>query len=94
MSLNSDIISAIFCDFWYCLVFFFLQFSAFSIIILHVAWTSVKSNENKLMIFEKKGLPRILGPKRNYKNGYKIRSNRELTTIFNEPNVVGILKNQ
>jgi len=58
------------------------------------AWASTKSNENKLMIFERKILRRIFGPKINEEGDYEIRSNRELNSLFNEPNIVAILKSQ
>jgi hypothetical protein len=58
------------------------------------AWASAKSDENKLMIFERKILRRIFGPKRNEESSYEIRSNRELNALFNEPSIVAILKSQ
>jgi len=58
------------------------------------SWASTKSDENKFMIFERKILRRIFGPKRNDEGGYEIRSNRELNALFNESNIVSILKSQ
>ncbi|KAF0762308.1 Reverse transcriptase domain-containing protein [Aphis craccivora] len=58
------------------------------------AWASTKSDKNKLMIFEKKFLQRIFGPKRNNEGGYEIMSNKELVSLFNEPNIVATLKSQ
>lgn len=46
------------------------------------------------MIFERKFLQKIFGPKRKDEGGYEIRSNRELNTPFNEPNIAAILKSQ
>lgn len=37
-------------------------------------------------------LRRVLGLKRIF--GYEIRPNRELATLFNDPNIVAILKSQ
>jgi hypothetical protein len=51
------------------------------------ARASIKSDEKKLMIYERKILCRIFGPKRNEEGGYEIRSNRELNSLFNEPNI-------
>jgi len=55
---------------------------------------STKSDENKLMIFERKILRRIFGPKRNEEGSYEIRSNRELIALFNNINIVATLKSQ
>lgn len=49
------------------------------------AWISTKSDENKSMIFYKRILQRIFGPKRNDKGVYEIRSNKELNTLTKEP---------
>lgn len=53
-----------------------------------------KSDENKLMIFERKILRRISEPKRNKEGDYEIRSNREVNNLFNEPNIAAMLKSQ
>lgn len=58
------------------------------------AVASTKSDKNKLMIFEKKFLRRIFGTKRNNEGGYGIMSNKELISLFNEPNIVATLKSQ
>jgi len=58
------------------------------------AWASAKSDENKLMIFERKIVQRIFRPKRNDEGDYEIRSNRELKNLFNEPNIAATLKSQ
>jgi len=47
-----------------------------------------------LLLFERKILRRIYGPERNEENTYEQRTNAELRTIFNETNIVGILKNR
>jgi len=46
------------------------------------------------MIFERKILRRVFGPKRNDEGGYEKKSNRQLMTLFNKPNIVAILKRQ
>lgn len=46
------------------------------------------------MIFERKILRRIFGPKRNDEGNYEIKSNIELNSLFNEPNIDAILKSQ
>ncbi|KAL4084697.1 hypothetical protein QTP88_027621 [Uroleucon formosanum] len=58
------------------------------------AWASTKSDEKRLLLFERKILRRIYGPKRNEENLYERRTNAELRAIFNEPNIVGILKSR
>lgn len=58
------------------------------------AWASNKSEENKLMIFVRKFLGKIFGSKKNNEWGYKIRPNRKLTTLFNDPNIMVTLKSQ
>lgn len=55
----------------------------------------VKSDKNKLMIFEWNLLWRIFDPYRNWEAIYGgPRSIRELNTLFNEPDVIGILKSR
>ncbi|XP_022172631.1 uncharacterized protein LOC111035356 [Myzus persicae] len=58
------------------------------------AWASTKSDEKRLLLFEWKILRRIYGPKRNEENLYERRTNAELRAMFNEPNIVGILKSR
>lgn len=52
------------------------------------------ADESKLVIFERKSLRRIFGPEKNEDRDYGKRSNRELNTLFDEPNIVDILKSQ
>jgi hypothetical protein len=57
------------------------------------AWASTKTDEKKLMIFERKILRRIFGPKKNTENNeYERRTNAELKELFNETDIVGVLK--
>ncbi|KAE9545357.1 hypothetical protein AGLY_000900 [Aphis glycines] len=58
------------------------------------AWASTKSDEKRLLLFERKILRRIYGPKRNEENTSERRTNAELRIIFNETNIVGILKSR
>lgn len=51
------------------------------------AWASTKSDEKKLLLFERKILRRIYGPKRNEENTYDRRTNAELRKIFNKTNI-------
>lgn len=46
------------------------------------AWASTKLNEKILLIFERKILYRIYGPKRNEENIYERRTNAELREII------------
>lgn len=45
-----------------------------------------------MLVFERKILRRIYGPKRIEENTYERRTNAELRDIFNEPNIVEFLK--
>jgi len=65
-------------------------------IVLYVcgACASTKSDEKRLLLFERKILRRIYGPKRNEENTYERRTNADLRAIFNETNIVGILKSR
>jgi len=59
------------------------------------AWASTKTDEKKLMIFERKILRRIFGPKKNTENNeYERRTNAELKELFNETDIVGVLKSR
>jgi len=46
------------------------------------------------MVFERKILKTIFGPKRNEDGVYEIRTNRDLNNLFDISNVVGILKSK
>jgi len=57
---------------------------------MHVAWASTKADERRLMIFERKILRRIYGPKKNTENNeYEKRTNAELKELLNETDIVG-----
>jgi len=59
------------------------------------AWVSTKSDEKRLLTFERKILRRIYGPKRNEEeNIYERRTNAELRQMSNDSNIVGILKSR
>jgi hypothetical protein len=51
-----------------------------------------KFGQKRLLLFERKILRRIYGLERNEKNTYERRINVELRAIFNETNIVRILK--
>jgi hypothetical protein len=54
-------------------------------------WVLTKSEENQLLVFERKVLRTICGPK--IENGvYRKRYNRELDEEFNSPNVLNVTK--
>lgn len=66
-------------------------------IVLYVcgAWALSKADEKNLMIFEGKISRRISGPKRNTVNNERERrTNAELKELFNETDVVSVLKNR
>lgn len=54
-------------------------------------WTISKHDERDLLIFERKILRRIIGPVRD-EAGWRIRKNRELYDIYDEPDVVRFIK--
>jgi len=53
---------------------------------------TTKSDEKKLEVFERKILRKIVGPKKNNEGEYEIRSNKKLAELYNETNIVRILK--
>jgi hypothetical protein len=55
-------------------------------------WATTKSDEKKLDVFERKILRKIFGPERNNEGDYKVRSNKNLKDLYNEPSIVGTLK--
>jgi len=55
-------------------------------------WATTKSDEKKLEVFERKILRKIFGPKKNNEGEYETRSNKNLEKLYNEPNIIGILK--
>lgn len=56
---------------------------------------STRQDEKRLLLFEKKILRRIYGPKRSEKvNTYQQRINVALRAKLNEPNIVGIFKSK
>jgi len=46
------------------------------------AWASTKSDEKRLLLFERKILLRIDGPKRNEENLYERKTDREAKTVM------------
>lgn len=56
------------------------------------AWATTRQDKNKLAIFELIVLRRIFGPKRNTQGEFELRTCREIEEIYNETNIIGILK--
>jgi hypothetical protein len=54
-------------------------------------WTATKSDERKVRVFERKILRSIFGPICE-RGQWRMRYNRELEELYNEPNVVKIIK--
>ena len=52
-------------------------------------WTLSKNNEERLKIFERKILRKILGPV-NEKGIWRLRYNDEIYNLYSEPNIVNI----
>jgi len=48
--------------------------------------------KKKLEVFERKILRKIFGLKSNNEGEYKIRRNKNLEELYNEPNILGTLK--
>lgn len=58
-------------------------------------WTMTKQNENRLKIAERRILRRIYGPvKDNNTQQYRIRTNKELEELYNQPDIVKIIKSE
>jgi len=57
-----------------------------------VTWASTKSDEGKLLVFERKILNKIFGPKRNNDGEYEERGNGELDGLYKESTIIGSLK--
>ncbi|KDR19558.1 hypothetical protein L798_06356 [Zootermopsis nevadensis] len=55
------------------------------------SWALTKGHENKLRVFERKILRKIYGPK-NEEGNWQIRYNDELYHLYNEPDVIKVLK--
>ena len=54
-------------------------------------WTTTKNDERRLSIFERKVLNRIYGPI-GERGQWQKRCNRELEELYNEPNIVNVIK--
>jgi len=54
-------------------------------------WTTTKNDERRLSIFERKVLHRIYGPK-GERGQWQKRCNRELEVLYNESNIVNVIK--
>ncbi|CAI6370121.1 unnamed protein product [Macrosiphum euphorbiae] len=58
-------------------------------------WTLRKTEENKLIIFERKILRKIFGPvKDDETEGWRIRKNKELEELFQKPNILNIIQSR
>lgn len=49
-----------------------------------------RSNEKKLVVFERRSLRAIFGPKRCVKGMFEIRNHEESEDVYDEANVAGI----
>jgi hypothetical protein len=56
------------------------------------AWTMIQSSEERLAIFERKILRRILGPVYEGDLGWKLRHNKDLYELLDGPDVVKFIK--
>jgi hypothetical protein len=55
------------------------------------SWVVTKADENKLKVFEKNILRKIYGPI-NDKGEWRIRYNYELYKLFDEPDIIKVIK--
>jgi hypothetical protein len=56
---------------------------------------STKTDEKKLELFERKVLRKIFGPKKNEEtNEFKHRTNDDLYELYNQPNIVAVIKSK
>ncbi|KAM3957800.1 putative transposon-derived protein F52C9.6 [Aphomia sociella] len=56
------------------------------------SWTLSLKEENKLLVAERKVLRKILGPKRQIDESWRVRKNREMEELVAEPNIIGKYK--
>jgi len=57
-------------------------------------WVLKESMINKLMIFERKIMRKILGPTRSDDGYWRIKINQEINDILKGQNIIGFIKNQ
>lgn len=56
------------------------------------AWTTTKTDENKLATFERMVLKRIFGPRSNIRGEFELRRNQEVEELYDRTNIIGIFK--
>ena len=57
-----------------------------------MTWATTKSDEGKLLVFERNILNKIFGPKRNNDGEYEVRFNEELYGIYKKLTIIESLK--
>ena len=57
-------------------------------------WVLKESMINKLMIFERKIMRKILGPTRSDDGYWRIKTNQEINDILKGQNIIGFIKKQ
>jgi len=58
-------------------------------------WSLIKGDERKLIIFDRKVLRNIYGPRINQEtNTYERRKNDELQKLYNRPNILAFIRNK
>lgn len=65
-----------------------------TLIVLYMcgAWSSTKSDEKKITVFERKILRKIYSAKRNEEENTHKKTNADMRGMFNEPGIIGIFK--
>jgi len=57
-------------------------------------WVLKENTINKLMIFERKVMRKILGPTRSDDGHWRIKTNQEISDILKGQNIIGFIKKQ
>lgn len=53
------------------------------------AWVTTKTDENRLVTFERKIFRKIFGPKWNTQGDFELRTKREIEELYGETNIIG-----
>jgi len=63
--------------------------------VIRETWTLRKTEENKLIILERKILRKIFGPVKDEETeGWRIRKNKEIEELFQKPNILNIIQSR
>ena len=60
----------------------------------HETWTMSITEQNRLLVFERRFLRKIYGPTQNNDGTWRIKTNEELETLIKKENIVRFIKSQ